>query len=348
MKPWLGLILLALAGCIPEPGQPTYRATEIQVLFPENTERWTYFYGEPQVVQLDGRTLALTKDTSSSPLAVPEALLVDGEALYREIGPAQPRVAQTSRTFPGLQFVVRASRNVQSAWLFDGDWSRLGNSFLSSSAQVVDNRPGMPRFEELSAAENAVVLREILARRGGRPVVLYEVQPALEPNRYTPAPSQSRVAALAVQYGLETEFTLMPPNPSSSPRVLRQGSQSAYTAPEPTAYLASSAEQLLSVWRLAAGNQIPQPATPSVDFSRSRVVAFFWGQKPTGGYGVQYVSSQLSGSTLRVTLRLVSPAPGAILTQALTSPFVLLEVPGRFTRVEFVDVNGRLLASAGS
>jgi hypothetical protein len=348
MKPWLGLVLLALAGCIPEPGQPTYRATEIQLLFPENTERWTYFYGEPQVVQLGGRTLALTKGSTSSPLAVPEALLVDGEALYREIGPAQPRVAQTSRTFFGSQFVVRASRSAQSAWLFDGDWSRLGSSFASNSAQVVDNRPGIPRFEELSEAENAVVLREILARRGGRPVVLYEIQPALEPNRYTPTPSQSRVAALAVQYGLETELTLMPPNPNPSPRILQQGSQSAYTAPTPTAFLVSSTEQLLSVWRLATGNQIPQPATPSVDFSRSRVVAFFWGQKPTGGYGVQYVSSQLSGSTLRVTLRLVSPAPGAILTQALTSPFVLLEVPGRFSRVEFVDANGRLLASAGN
>jgi len=61
---------------------------------------------------------------------------------------------------------------------------------------------------------------------------------------------------------------------------------------------------------------------------------------------VQYVSSQLSGSTFRVTLRLVSPPPGAIVTQALTSPFVMLEVPARFTRVEFVDTSGRLLASA--
>lgn len=348
MKPWLGLILLALAGCIPEPGQPTYRTTEIQLLFAENTERWTYFYGEPQVVQLDGHTLALTKGSTDSPLAVPEALLVDGEALYREIRPAQPRVAQTSRTFFGSQFVVRTSRNVQSAWLFDGDWSRLGNSFTSSSAQVVENRPGAPRFGELSEAENAVVLREILARRGGRPVVLYEIQPALEPNHYTPAPSQSRAVALAVQYGLETELIFMPPNPSPSPRILRQGSQSAYTAPEPAAYLAGSADQLLTIWRLATGNQIPQPTTPPVDFSRNRVVAFFWGQKPTGGYSVQYASSQLSGSTLRVTLRLVSPAPGAILTQALTSPFVMLEVPGRFTRVEFVDTGGRLLASAGN
>jgi hypothetical protein len=140
----------------------------------------------------------------------------------------------------------------------------------------------------------------------------------------------------------------MPPNPTPTPRILQQGSQSAYTASSPAAYLASNTSQLLTLWRLATGNQIPQPATPAVDFNLNRVVAFFWGQKPTGGYSVQYVSSQLSGNTLRVTLRLNSPAPGAILTQALTSPFVILEVPGRFERVEFVDAGGRVLASAGN
>ncbi|WP_299430154.1 protease complex subunit PrcB family protein, partial [uncultured Meiothermus sp.] len=62
----------------------------------------------------------------------------------------------------------------------------------------------------------------------------------------------------------------------------------------------------------------------------------------------QLLSTQLSGNTLRVTLRLNSPAPGAILTQALTSPFLMLEVPGRFTRVEFVDSSGRVLVSAGN
>ncbi|GIW26032.1 protease complex subunit PrcB family protein [Meiothermus sp.] len=348
MKPWIGLTLLALAGCIPQPQAQAYQVGEIQLLFAENTERWTYFYGEPQVIRLGERSLALTRGPSASPLALAEALLVEGEALYREIGPALPRVAQTTRTFPGLQFVVRTVRNVQSAWLFDGGWSRLGSAFASNAAQVVENRPGTPRLALLSEAENEVVLREILSRRGGRPVVVYEIEPPLEPNRYEPAPTQSRVAALAVQYGLETELTLMPPNPTPTPRILQQGSQSAYTASSPAAYLASNTSQLLTLWRLATGNQIPQPATPAVDFNLNRVVAFFWGQKPTGGYSVQYVSSQLSGNTLRVTLRLNSPAPGAILTQALTSPFVILEVPGRFERVEFVDAGGRVLASAGN
>ncbi|MBO1436233.1 protease complex subunit PrcB family protein [Meiothermus sp. CFH 77666] len=348
MKPWVGLTMLFLASCVPQPGQQPYQLSEIQVLFAENTERWTYFYGEPQAVRLGERSLALTRGPSASPLAVADALLVDGEALYREINPALPRVAQTTRTFPGLQFVVRTSRNVQSVWLFDGSWSRLGNVFASNAAQVVENRPGAPRLAPLSEAENEAVLREILGRRGGRPVVVYEIEPPLVPNRYEPAPNQSRVAALAVQYGLETELTLMPPTPNPTPRILQQGGQSAYTAQNPAAYLVSNTSQMVTLWRLATGNQIPQPATPAVDFNLSRVVAFFWGQKPTGGYSVQYVSSQLSDNTLRVTLRLNSPAPGAILTQALTSPFVLLEVPGRFTRVEFVDPSGRVLASAGN
>ncbi|MDW8424341.1 MAG: protease complex subunit PrcB family protein [Meiothermus sp.] len=345
MKPWVGLAMLILAGCVPQPGQQPYQLSEIQVLFAENTERWTYFYGEPQAVRLGERSLALTRGVSASPLAVADALLVGGEALYREISPALPRVAQTTRTFPGLQFVVRTSRSVQSAWLFDGGWSRLGGAIAGNAAQVVENRPGSPRLASLSEAENEALLREILGRRGGRPVVVYEIEPPLEPNRFEPAPSQSRVAAVAVQYGLETELTLMPPTPNPTPRVLQQGGQSAYTAPNPAAFLASNTSQLVTLWRLATGNQIPQPATPAVDFNLSRVVAFFWGQKPTGGYSVQYVSSQLSGSTLRVTLRLNSPAPGAILTQALTSPFVMLEVPGRFGRVEFVDIAGQLLAA---
>jgi hypothetical protein len=347
MKVWLGLLMVALAGCVPLPEQRAYEVSEIQVLFPENTERWTYFYGEPQVVQLGAQRLSLTQGSSASLLAVPGTLLVNGEAIYREIGPAQPRAAQTSRSFFGLQYVVRASREVKSAWLYNGGWSRLGSTFSENTTQVVEERPGIPRLEGLSQAENAAVLGEILARRQGRPVVVYEFQPTLEPNRYEPAPRLRRLAALAVQYGLETELIFVNPNPNPTLRVLLQGSQAAYTTPTPAAYLASNQSQLLTLWGLATGNQVPPPPSPAVDFKRSRVVAFFWGQKPTGGYSVEYVRSQLLGSTLRITLRLVSPAPSAIVTQALTSPFVMLEAPGRFTRVEFVEANGQLLASTG-
>lgn len=349
MKPWIGLAVLTLAGCVPQPEQEPYQLSEIQLLFAESSQRWTFFYGEPQVIQLGEQSLALTRGPTTGPLAVPEALLVGGEALYREISPALPRVAQTTRTFPGLQFVVRTSHQVHTAWLFDGGWSQLGCVFASNSVQMVDNRPGSPRLAALSEAESEAVLREILSRRGGRPVVVYELEPPLAPNRYQPGPSQSRVVALAVQYGLEREVALTPVNPQPlNPRILRQASHSAYTNQNPEAFLLSSQVQLESVWRLAVGHMLPAPTIPVVDFDQSRVVAFFWGQKPTGGFGIQLLNTWLVGSTLRVELRLSSPAPGAIVTQALTSPFLMLEVPGRFARVEFVNSSGRVLASVGN
>jgi hypothetical protein len=51
------------------------------------------------------------------------------------------------------------------------------------------------------------------------------------------------------------------------------------------------------------------------------------------------------GDTARVVLNLISPRPGAIVTQALTSPYVLLEL-NRVKRVVFTDPAGRTLAEA--
>ncbi|RMH57111.1 MAG: protease complex subunit PrcB family protein [Deinococcus-Thermus bacterium] len=347
MKRWWAVLALGLVACVPQPDERAYWVSEIQLLLPENTERWAYFYGEPQVVLLGEQSLSLSKGPHRSPLGLPEALQVNGEALYREVGPALPRSAQLSRGFPGGQLILRARQRVQNAWLFDGNWSRLVGPFSENSAQSVGARAAPPQFERLSRLEAEALLAELLERRGGRPVVLFEVEPPLPPLRLQPAPSTQQTTALAVQYGLETELLLMPPAPPNpSPRVLLQGSQAAYSGSSPAAHLAANPSQMLSLWRLATGNQLPPPPVPSLDFTQSRAVAFFWGQKPTGGYSLQYAGSQTVGNTLRVTLRLNSPPPGAILTQAITSPFVILEVPGHFIRVEFIDTNGRLLASA--
>jgi hypothetical protein len=348
MNLWLSLAALTLLGFITQPGQKPYQLSEIQVLFAESSERWSFFYGEPQVIRLGEQSLALTRGPATSPQAAPEALLVGGEPVYREVYPALPLVAQTSRTFPGLQFVVRTSHQVNTAWLFDGGWSRLGSSFASNTIQTVEKHPGSPRLAGLSEALNEAVLREILIRSGGRPVVVYELEPPLAPNRYQPAPSQSQVVALAVQYGLKTEVALSPPSPQPpNPRILRHSAHSAYTDQNPAAFLLRNQGELEPVWRLAVGHMLPAPTMPVVDFGQSRVVAFFWGQKPTGGFSIQLLGSRLVDSTLRVELHLSIPAPDAMVTQALTSPFLMLEVPARFTRVEFVDSSGRVLASAG-
>lgn len=343
MRRLIGLLTLALLGCIPQTTQSPYRVSEIQLLFPDSSERWTYFYGEPQVVRLGGRALALEQRDLNNIWAIRGALSVNGEPALREVGPPVPTAAKTTRVGAGSQYVVQTGGEVQAAWAYDSSWTRLGDSFKANSREVVDSRLGSPMLGT-SETESEVILREILARRGNRPVVIYQVAPVLPANTFDPAPTRYETMAIAVQYGLETETSVRGPQ---TPQTLLQGSRAAYTAVGPAAFLAANQAQFDSIWRTANGNQLPAPATPSVNFSSGRVVAFFWGQKPSGGYTVSLVGTQTVGNTLRVTLNLTSPRPGDITTQALTSPFIILSVPGAPTKVEFVDNTGQLLASAG-
>lgn len=55
-------------------------------------------------------------------------------------------------------------------------------------------------------------------------------------------------------------------------------------------------------------------ANGTVDFTLS------WGEKRTGGYSVKITKVAQSGKELRISYKLTSPAPGAMVTQALTYP----------------------------
>lgn len=82
-------------------------------------------------------------------------------------------------------------------------------------------------------------------------------------------------------------------------------------------------------------------ARPAVDFAKEAVVAAFMGRKSTGGFSVELVGAErLADGTVVVRLRNLAPKPGMMVTQALTSPFVVLAVPaGQDARVsvEFVE-----------
>lgn len=339
MKRALGLLILGLGACVPtQTGQQPFQVDEVQLLFPDATERWSYFYGAPQTVKLGGGSLSLAQGTGQN-------LLADGQPWRRAVSAAVPAPVQTTRNFTGLQAVVSSGARVKAAWLYDGGWSVLGGAGGATNAQTLTPTPGTPRLEALSASETDLVLREILVRAAGRPAVLYEINPPLQPLALDPAPSRYNLTALTVQYGLGSEAAV---NASVNARVLAQGANAAYTNQAPAAYLATDPASLASLWQRVGGNQLPAPAAPAVNFPQSRVVAFFWGQKSSGGYSVQYVSSSLSGQTLTVRVRLAMPAQGSFNTQSLTSPFVALEVPANFSRVEFVDDAGQPLASAGN
>ncbi len=72
----------------------------------------------------------------------------------------------------------------------------------------------------------------------------------------------------------------------------------------------------------------------------------YWGVKPTGGYSLTVESARLEGNRVTVRLALEEPPPDAILTQALTYPYVVAVVrdvdPGG-KKFSFVDQDGREL-----
>ncbi len=71
----------------------------------------------------------------------------------------------------------------------------------------------------------------------------------------------------------------------------------------------------------------------------------YWGEKPTGGYSLNVESARLEGNRVTVRLALEEPPPDAIVTQALTYPYVVAVVrdvdPQR--AFSFVGQDGREL-----
>ena len=80
-----------------------------------------------------------------------------------------------------------------------------------------------------------------------------------------------------------------------------------------------------SAWRKIVGFGI---AVPAIDFPARMVVVAHMGRKSTGGWGYSVKSAELRpDGRITLTLSLSSPAPGSAVTQALTSPFIMVSLP---------------------
>lgn len=109
--------------------------------------------------------------------------------------------------------------------------------------------------------------------------------------------------------------------------------------------VATSQAALNALYTLAYGRQTGTPAVPALR-SGETVVGVFLGQRPTGGYGIRVTGASVQGDTLTLTVEVRVPGPGAITTQALTSPWTLVRVPGTFRAVQVVDSSGRPLQTS--
>lgn len=113
--------------------------------------------------------------------------------------------------------------------------------------------------------------------------------------------------------------------PSDAPQVM--------LLPDPQAVLDWQAARGIT---LAGGEALAQTAFAVVEM----------GGRPTGGYGVAVArAATLRDQAVTLSATFVSPAPGSIRTQALSSPCVLVQLPrGRYARVEVEDQTGEVRA----
>lgn len=124
---------------------------------------------------------------------------------------------------------------------------------------------------------------------------------------------------------------------------LARGSHSGITAQ--TAALITDPAAWREHWGRHAALFVPPPPAPPVDFEAASVVVIHLGERRTGGYGVAVTRIDRVQSELRVSAVETRPAPGAVVTMALTQPYHIVRIarvkPGTRLTVEWGEKSTR-------
>jgi hypothetical protein len=337
-------LLLLLSACAFTPSE--YSVTD--VLLYGIGERQTIFYGklEPsqsRSLQLENNTITLSGTPPVGDLAVPSALSVNGgAALFGKTKTLREVVSVASIPLTS-DLSVLARDTIKALYFFDGKtWFDVGErSELQRDSKLrleLNPRSGLRGVGDLNNSESDV-LQGYLQNKFKQPLAVALLEYPNIPDSYlplSPRPDRYSLTALYVQVGLPVD--LLGGFANTEPltvRVLQSGSNAAYNNPAALLRWDTTQSSLNSTWQLANGNQVPLPAVPSLDFGRNSLISFFMGQRPTGGYGVALANAAVERGVLTLRYNLAEPAPGRIVTQAITSPFISLQISGgsKFQRV---------------
>ena len=88
-------------------------------------------------------------------------------------------------------------------------------------------------------------------------------------------------------------------------------------------------------------HRMPPPRAPDVDFDTHVVLVAFLGSRSTGGHGTGFGAAAMEGGVARVAVVERAPPAGAVLTQAMTTPYAFAALARQNVRlVELVDGAG--------
>ena len=343
----LGLVLSA---CEADPAPQLHELTVTGAL----ERRVAWFYGEPRAFVFEGEERSLSVAEAGptlDPWAVPAALRIDGEGAWVD-APAAPVEAPVAvRRIPlTTDLQMRTERETRAVLYFDGSaWLTLGEFDPGGLNVRVTPRPRLAALRGLGELTNAEAdaLRRVLEDLGEPLVVSVLAEPEV-PRRALDGLAEQRATAVHVTAGVPTDAGAFRPAPREVPfEVVAQGRQ-AVGVGAPAYQLLRSQQELAEAWGRAYGASLQPPPLPGADLERETLLAVFLGPKPTGGYGAEVRGVTLEGGDLFVDLVETEPGPDAVVTQALTSPWLVLRVPrGGVAAVWFRDPSdGRLIAVA--
>ncbi len=113
--------------------------------------------------------------------------------------------------------------------------------------------------------------------------------------------------------------------PAPGYEVLARGQQSAIRVP--LARAITDPALWADLWAALTANQADPPARPEVAFDEETVVVLLLGERRTGGYAVRIDRVHDRRSEVEVVVEVQRPAPGDMVTQALTSPYFIATIP---------------------
>ncbi len=328
-------LFLLFAGCVPQE-EDALRLHDISLYNAGGGTLYGYFYGEPTNLEdgedggltVGGRTLELTEGASSAPLAVDNALLVNGEPhLSQALRPVSPPF-EVSRVPFSTDVIVRTGEGLQSLLYWDGNrwFTLLDDARPGFDARVSprDRPEGLRDVGQLTRGE-AEALARFFSERGPLVVGVLDAPPTRP--RSVGGLDEYLRTALVVQEGLETDRSVtITPVRELVWDVIASGNQ-ASAGDTAQFEIASSQEDFVRLWNMAYGSQLTLPPLPPINFGRESVLGFFLGTRSTGGYGVEVRDVTTEGGEYYVNVLVREPGPGTITTQAITSPWVLIRVP---------------------
>jgi hypothetical protein len=318
--------LLFLVSCAPDSESSLHEVN----LFGAEYARISYFYGLPGQLDLGGREVTLERSSgrSTEPLAVAEALRVDGRPYLLEGLPAlQQAPSEVARVGGSSDLRVRVGQDAAQILYFDGQlwFTLLEDARAGTNVRVVPRQrfSGLQGLGELTRSE-ADALARYLEKGGPVAVTVLDT-----------IPSAPRTVVGLAEYLRTGLYLQRPVHQLAEPvrtagqdvvfDVLASGSL-ASGVDEPTWQLITDATALRTLWNRLHASQLTVPEAPAVDFSRNSVLALLLGSKPTGGYGIELTDMTLDAGEVYADVRFTEPAADAFTTQAFTSPWLLVRV----------------------